>query len=141
MLTRIGYHSLTACSDGPMQRPGTRGRFTVMACFCFDEEISSLFPYVKAVAERARMFEKPPMVRFVYKQVYCAAYPERCVVSPLDSRDQARTFAEDLTGFLGDILARQDEITPDYTFTRFKSVTVPQILKLAARIQLRGMRP
>ena len=128
MLSRIGYHSLTTHADGPMRQAGKDGSFAVMTRFCFEEDVSTLMPYINAVAENAELYERPPMVRFFYKGIFCAVYPGHCVASPMESRDHARAFADDMTAFLADILKRRDEISPNNTL--FRPGAVPQILKL-----------
>lgn len=128
MVTRIGYHNLIAYADGPLRKSGRKGVFTVMAGFLFEECVADLLPYINAVAERAELFDRPPMVRFVFKGVYCAVYPERCIASPLESREQVRQFADELTTFLADIQSRRHEIVPRHRV--FTPGSVPQILKL-----------
>ncbi len=128
MISRIGYYNLSTYSDGPMRQMGQKGLFTVMACFYFEEEVTSLFPYINAVAERAELHERPAMVRFVYEGVYCVVYPDRCIASPMDSREHVRSFVDALVGYLSSILHRIHEIKPKYTV--FRPGAVPQILRL-----------
>lgn len=128
MHKRIGYNRLYAYSDGPLRKSGQKGVFTVVASFYFEEDVSSLFPYINAVADRAELYDKPHMIRFVFNDTYCAVYPYRCVASPLESREQVRKFADALTAYLADIRDKMDKIQPKHT--RFKPGVVPQILKL-----------
>ncbi|MCG8617732.1 MAG: LuxR C-terminal-related transcriptional regulator [Desulfobacterales bacterium] len=128
MKLRIGYHSLGACADGPVRQAGREGVFLVGAGFLFEENIGPLLPYINAVAERSELYDRPPMVRFVYKGVACAVYPDRCIASPLESRDHVRAFADDLIAYLSDIYSRREEIVPKPQV--FKPGAVPQILKL-----------
>lgn len=114
-----------------MRQTGRKGVFTVMSGFRFEEDMGPMLPYINAVAERAELYEKPPMVRFVFQGVYCVVYPDRCIASPMDGRDQARAFADDLIAFLGSVFERRDEIVPNHTV--FKAGAVPQILKLLPR--------
>lgn len=128
MLSRIGYHTLSTYSDGPMKQSGENGRFAVMCRFYFEEDMTPLFPYINADADGAELYDHPPMVRFVFNHVYCVVYPDRCIASPMESRDAVRALAEGLVAYLGAVWCRRDEIVPKYT--RFKSGAVPEIFKL-----------
>lgn len=131
MVSRIGYHRLTAYADGPLGKAGKDGMFTVMAGFLFEENIGPLLPYINAVADQAELFDHPPMVRFLFKGAYCVVYPDRCIASPMESRDHVRQFADDVVGFLAGILARREDIVPRHRV--FRPGAVPQILKLLPR--------
>lgn len=128
MTTRIGYHSLISYADGPLRTSGRTGVFTVMAAFGFEQDMAPLLPYVNAVAERAELFETPAMVRFVFQDVWCAVYSDRCIASPLAGKDQVRSFTENLIGYLTGIRDRMDDIVPRHQV--FRPGSVPRIFKL-----------
>jgi len=128
MLSRIGYHTLSTYSDGPMKQSGEKGRFAVMCRFYFEEDMRPLFPYINAEAEGAELYDHPPMVRFVFNHIYCVVYPDRCIASPMESRDAVRAFAESLVSYLGAIFHKRGDIVPKHTL--FKPGAVPEILKL-----------
>ncbi len=128
MISRIGYHTLSSYSDGPMRQAGQKGLFTVMANFYFEEDMGPLLPYINAVAERAELYDQPSMVRFVFQGIYCAVYPNRCIASPMNSKEHVRDFVDELIAYLTSILERKEEIIPRNTV--FKPGAVPQILKL-----------
>ncbi len=99
-----------------------------MANFYFEEDMGPLLPYINAVAERAELYDRPPMVRFVFQGIYCAVYPRRCIASPMESQEHVRGFVDELVTYLTSILERKDEIVPRNTV--FKPGAVPQILQL-----------
>lgn len=127
-MQRIGFHSLYTFMDGPMNRPGSENRPSVMAMFKFENNISFLFPYINAVAEHAELHENPDLVRFIFKDAFCVVYPERCISSPFKDREEARDFRGELIDFLNDILEKKEQIIPK--FKVFKKIAVPDILKL-----------
>ncbi len=114
--------------DGPMTKPGSGKRSSVMAMFQFEDDISFLFPYINAVAQKAELYDTPALIRFVYKDVYCVVYPERCIASPFSDREEAKKFRESLVEYLNGILQKKDEIIPK--FKVFKKIAVTDILRL-----------
>ena len=128
MISRIGYYNISSSSDGPMARPGSVNRAFVMARFYFEQDISFLFPYINAVAKESELHERPCLVRFVHKGVYCVVYPEKCIASPFNGHGEVRIFVEDLVGFLNEILEKKEEITPK--FKVFQHVSVTDIITL-----------
>jgi len=111
-----------------MASPEADDRFSVGAIFCFGKDISELFPYINAVAKEAELHELPKMVRFVFDGVYCVAYPERLMASPLEDKDHANKFKEQISDFLNDIVENKNKITPK--FKVFQNIPVTNILKL-----------
>ena len=77
---KIGYYALTLCSGGPMAKSGAVSQGSMIASFQFDANLSLLFPYVNAVAERSELYNDPPMIRFIFDSCrYCVLYPEICI--------------------------------------------------------------
>ncbi len=127
-MQRIGFHSLYTYMDGPMNRPGSVKRSSVMAMFEFENNISSLFPYINAVADKAELHKNPDLVRFVFNDIYCVVYSKRCIATPFEDRESAKKFRELLVEFLNDILEKKDQIVPKLKV--FKKIAVPDVLKL-----------
>ncbi len=51
-----------------MAKPGSGpNKSIMMASFKFDNNISALFPYINAVAEKAELHKNPDLLRFHYK--------------------------------------------------------------------------
>lgn len=127
-MQHIGFHSLYTFMDGPMNRPGSSNRSSVMAMFKFENDISFLLPYINAVADKAEFHKNPDLVRFVFEDIYCVVYSKRCIATPFKDREDAKDFRERLMEFLNGILAKKDRIIPKHKV--FKKICVPDILKL-----------
>ena len=99
-----------------------------MASFLLNKEVTSLLPYLNAVAERAELHKTPRFIRFRRENRLCVLYSKAGLVTPVDDRPQARSFLDRLMAFLNDIDARRHEITPNHRLQR--RVSVLDILKL-----------
>jgi len=124
----IGFHKLSVNFCAPFAKPGADSINSMMADFRLDTDISSLFPYINAVAEKAELHENPGLLRFIFKGSNCVLYPDYCLISPVKDRNHAREYALDLVQFLNDIAGRLDEIEPKYKL--FRKVSVLDLLKL-----------
>jgi DNA-binding CsgD family transcriptional regulator/ArsR family metal-binding transcriptional regulator len=124
----LGYYNIQVCDGGSFYRPGSMSNDDMMASFHFESDISSLFPYINAISETAQLYEKPSMIRFVYQDMICVLYPERCIFSPVRDREHARIFIEELTTYLKQIRAQRETIKPKHTV--FQNASVLEILKL-----------
>ena len=122
------YHGLKVSSRGPVFKPGGLSRNVMMACFLLDSDVSSLFPYLNAVADRAELHQTPLFIRFLYENHICVLYPQAGLVTPVVDRPQAVSFLDRLIAFLDDISSRCHEITPNHRI--HKRVSVLNILKL-----------
>jgi ArsR family metal-binding transcriptional regulator len=127
-MKRIGISKFYTNPDGPMASPEAYGRFSVGAIFCFEEDISELFPYINAVAKDAELHKLLEMVRFVFDEVYCVAYPERLMASPLKDKDHAKKFRGKISDFLNNIIDNIHKIIPK--FKVFQNISVIDILQL-----------
>jgi DNA-binding CsgD family transcriptional regulator/ArsR family metal-binding transcriptional regulator len=127
-MQKIDISEFYTSPDGPMASPEAEDRFSVGAIFCFEKDISELFPYINAVAKEAELYELPKMIRFVFDGVYCVTYPERLMASPLEDKDHANKFREQISDFLNDIIENKNKITPK--FKVFQNIPVTDILKL-----------
>ena len=117
--------------DGPMAKPGSMARSSVMAIFHFENDISFLFPYINATAAGSELHENPDLVRFVMDEIHCVIYPERCIATPLEDRDHAKAFKEKVMVFLNGVLEKKGQIIPK--FKVFQKAPVTEIIKLLPR--------
>ncbi len=127
-MKQIGYHHFYTCMDGPMAKPGACKRSSVMALFYFDCDIKDLFPYINSDASDAQLFDNPDLIRFTFKSKNCVLYPDKCIATPFEDRDDAKKFRHQLMAYLNDLLFRRDTIPPKYKV--FKKAPVTQIIKL-----------
>lgn len=125
---RIGYHAFYTCLEGPMAKPGSIKRASVMAAFSFDTDLAFLFPYINAVAEGAELHESPLLIRFELDGVFCVLYPTRCIATPFRDRQEAGEFRNRVMDYLNEILEKRGSIVPKHKV--FKRVAVPDILRL-----------
>lgn len=125
---RIQYHTFFTCLEGPMAKPGSVRRASVMTGFFFDTDLSFLFPYINAVIPRAELHETPALMRFELDGVFCVLYPFRCLATPFEDRDEAAAFRDRLLEKLNTILEKKETIVPKHKV--FRKIAVPDILKL-----------
>jgi len=124
----IGYHTFFTCLEGPMAKPGSIKRASVMAGFFFDTDLSCLFPYINAVIPGAELHDAPSLIRFEMDGVFCVLYPSRCFATPFADREEAGAFRDKVMSRLNEIHGRKDTIVPKHKL--FKKIAVPDILKL-----------
>ncbi|WP_175469707.1 LuxR C-terminal-related transcriptional regulator [Desulfoluna spongiiphila] len=125
---RIRYHTFFTCLEGPMAKPGSIKRASVMAGFFFDIDLAFLFPYINAVIPGAELHEAPSLIRFEMDGVFCVLYPSRCFATPFADREEAGAFRDKMMSRLNEIQATRDSIVPKHKV--FKHIAVPDILKL-----------
>lgn len=111
-----------------MAKPGSGRNASVMGVFYFENDLDFLFPYINAVARDAELYEKPAFIRFILNGVHCVVYPERCIATPLKSREHAEIIKAEIITFLNDVCKKKAEIIPKYKV--FQSIPVTSILKL-----------
>ena len=124
----LKYHTLKVSSRGHVFKPGGLSRDAMMAGFLLNTDVSFLFPYLNAVAERAELHQEPQLIRFQFEDRYCVLYPQKGLVTPIEDRPRARFFLDRLIAFLNDISSQRDQITSNHRIHR--RVSVPNILKL-----------
>ena len=125
---KYAYYGLNVYFRGPAFKPGGQSEEDMMASFLLEPEVTSLFPYLNAVAERAELHQNPAFIRFLLENRFCVLYPRAGLVTPVIDRPQARSFVERLIAFLNDTYSRRNEITPSHRL--YQRVSVLNILKL-----------
>lgn len=119
----------TAYSDLVLESRGCApGSLDFLAKFKFNTDISPLFPFINAVAEKPTYFDNPHYITFRFNGYRCALYPENGVLSIVENQDHAIAAIEKLMEFLNDIHSRKDSIRPDQK--KFKNVPALNIYKL-----------
>lgn len=127
-MEQIGYHHFYTCLDGPLSKPGSVKRSSVMTVFQFDKEIDFLFPYINAVIPGAELYNLPDTIRFIFDDVQCVLYPDKCIATPFNDRQEAIEFRNKMMEWLNRLILKKDEITPKYKV--FKKISVTDIIKL-----------
>lgn len=84
------------------------------ARFRLDEDISPLFPYINAVADRARYNDKPVFIRFVFEKRLCVLSCREGAFAPVENRTEAFIFLTKLLKFLTEISSRRLSIIPNH---------------------------
>ncbi|MDD5772560.1 MAG: (Fe-S)-binding protein [bacterium] len=121
-----GYSDLVLESRGC--DPGSMG---FKARFKFNTDISSLFPYINAVAEKPLYFDKPHYIKFTFNEFHYALYPDNGFLALVENRAHAIEAIEKLIEFLNDIYSRKDSIKPDHK--KFKHIPALDIYKLLSK--------
>lgn len=124
----FSFHNLRVYFRGPAFKPGSVSEYNMMATFRLNTDVTSLFPYLNAVAERAELYQAPRFIRFLFEDCFCVLYPQAGLISPVEDRDQATAMLNKLIRFLNDIYSRRGEMTPNHRI--HQRVSVLNILKL-----------
>jgi len=120
---------VTGYSDLKIDTPGcSPGVLILNADFRLNCDISKLFPYINSVIEGAQYFDNPHYIRFEWKGVKCALYPEKGYVLPFETHGHVETYLNSLVEFLNDLYEKKDTIEPD--FKKYKPVPVIDIYKI-----------
>lgn len=121
--------TLVLFSSGPLT-----GNDAEIACeaygarFQLSNDLSPLFPYINAVADRTRLYEKPVYINFVLEKRLCAFYAREGVFAPIGDMAQAMEFLEKLFDFIEDISKRSGSIIPNHK--KFKPSSALDIYRL-----------
>jgi hypothetical protein len=88
------YQTLALFPSGPMTDPATRIPCEGFAAsFQMEDDLSPLFPYINAVADRARLHDQPVYIIFVFEERLCAAfYARKGAFARIDDMTQALDF-------------------------------------------------
>ena len=87
-----GYSNFSVAIPGPMCKSGPFHGMVMIAGFRLDADVSPLFPYINAVAEKCCYHEKPLFIKFFLDGVQCVLSPEECAATPFEDRLQAVAF-------------------------------------------------
>ena len=126
---RKARDTLVLFSSGPLI-----GKDAEIACgaygarFQFDNDLSPLFPYINAVADRSQLYEKPVYIKFIFEKRLCAFYAEEGAFTPIGDMDQALEFLQRLFNFIEDISKRSGSIIPSHK--KFKPSSALDIYRL-----------
>jgi len=96
--------------------------------FQFSNDLSPLFPYINAVADRSQLYEKPVYIKFVFEKRLCAFYAREGAFTPIGDMDQALEFLQKLFDFIEDISKRSWNIVPNHK--KFKPSSALDIFRL-----------
>ncbi|MDY6933003.1 MAG: (Fe-S)-binding protein [Spirochaetota bacterium] len=111
-----------------MEAPGCHpGTSVFRAHFKLDTDVSSLFPYINAVAEKAKYYKSPHYIQFLLKGIDCALYADEVIARVFENREQALVFFDHIKGFINDIESNKESITPNYKKQEY--IPVLEILK------------
>jgi len=100
-----------------------------VAHFQLGKDVSEIFPYINAEAEKPVYYDDPHSIQFTLDGFFrCALYPDHLKVVAFENRDQALTFFERFLDFINDLHARKGDIEPVHTI--YKPVPVFPIFKL-----------
>lgn len=125
----IGCRNLFVYQGGPKGKPGSQTiHGCLMAWIAFEQSVDSLFPFVNAVVPNAEYHQNPALIRFTLGDRYCVLYPDHCIATPFQDRNEARDFVRTMLDFLNDLARRKHEIKPKHKV--FHRTPVMEILKL-----------
>jgi ArsR family metal-binding transcriptional regulator len=100
-----------------------------------DTDVSELFPFINAIVDDAKYYDKPHYIEFQLDGIRCALYPDNVATSFFEDRDQALRFINRLIDFLNDLEARTESLEPDHN--TYKPVPVFEIFKLLPQTNCR----
>lgn len=109
------YATLVLFRSGPGAGLGAGGSDEANgARFELDDDLSPLFPYFNAVADRARYYEKPVFIKFMLADRLCAFYPRQGSFTPVRDLADAMAFLPQLIDYIMDVARRSPGIEPSY---------------------------
>jgi DNA-binding CsgD family transcriptional regulator/ArsR family metal-binding transcriptional regulator len=123
------YDTLTLFTSGPVVDQSVK-----IACrsygakFQLGYDLSPLFPYINAVADHARFYEKPVYIKFVFEKRLCAFDSREGAFTPISDMAEALEFLPKLFDFLSDISRRSPDIVPSHK--KFKPSSALDIYRL-----------
>jgi DNA-binding CsgD family transcriptional regulator/ArsR family metal-binding transcriptional regulator len=101
---------------------------TYGARFEVSEDLAPLFPYINAVADHPRLYERPVYIKFVFEQRLCAFYAREGAFAPIRDMAQALEFLPKIFDFMVDIARRSPGIVPSHK--KFKPSSALDIYRL-----------
>jgi DNA-binding CsgD family transcriptional regulator/ArsR family metal-binding transcriptional regulator len=123
-----GYSGLSLKVLGPLSRTCMGDYPLMVAHFTLNGDISSLLPYINAVAENATFYESPVYIKFNLDDVLCGLHPSEGSAGLFENTLQAHEFLERLIAFLNELHERKSSITPNHR--RHRHVPILEILGL-----------
>jgi hypothetical protein len=103
----------------------------LVAGVMFEKDLSSLFPYLNGVLQKAIYLKEPPFIRFRYEGVLCAVHPFYMAAFPFRDRSGAEGFADRIIEFMNDVHARRSAIRPNHKVHH--PVSVVEVLKFCPK--------
>ena len=97
--------------EAPACHPGVNA---YRADFILDTDLSVLFPYINAVAEKVRYYNHIPSIQFDLADQRCAIYPEKVSAGMFENRDQAILYFNKLKDFINNISDRISDLQHDF---------------------------
>ncbi len=123
------YSTLELFLSGPLVGQDAEVDFrSCGARFDLDCDVSPLFPYINAVADRAYYYEKPVYIKFMLANRLCAFYPTEGVFAPVRDMAEANAFLPTLLDFIRDVSKRRSQITPNHK--KYKPTSAVDIYRL-----------
>ena len=104
------YATLSLFRSGPAAGMGQEANG---ARFELEDDLSPLFPFINAVADQARYYEKPLYIRFLFSDRLCAFYPRQGAFAPATDLADAMAFLPRLLDYITDVSRRSPHIVPD----------------------------
>ncbi len=101
---------------------------TYGAEFEMEGDLSSLFPYINAVAKGAQFYDKPVFIKFFLDDHLCAFYPDKGAFAPASDLAEAVAFLDRLIDYVLDIDFRKGDIRPN--LRKYKPISAVDIFKL-----------
>ncbi len=123
------FDTIVLFSAGPIAEQSAKiACGTYGARFQVDYDLSPLFPYINAVADHARFYDKPVYMKFVFEKRLCAFYSREGAFAPISDMAEAMEFLPKLLDFIEDISKRRTDIVPNHK--KFKPSSALDIFRL-----------
>ncbi len=98
-----------------------------------DADVRGLFPYIKASFPKARYYDRPEFIRFVFDGALVNLFPDETFAGPFFTQEEALQFLQRLIAFLNDLHARKEAIEPSYQ--KVRQVSAVDIYRLLPHFQ------
>ena len=123
------YDTLVLFTSRPItDRPAEITCGSYGARFQLSDHLSPLFPYINAVADHARFYERPVYIKFIFETRLCAFYAKEGAFTPIGDMAEALEFLPKLFDFIVDISRRSPGIVPSHK--KFKPSSALDIYRL-----------
>jgi len=122
------YDTLALFTSGPADHSKEITCGSYSARFQMEEDVSPLFPYINAVADHARFYERPVYIQFVFEKRLCALYSREGAFTPIGGMAEALNFLSNIFDFIVDIYRKSPGIIPNHK--KFKPSSALDIYRL-----------